>query len=78
MSDRLSDIYYMEALERVAELEAENKRLSLDYISAVGQTQMHLEENKRIAAELQQCQEQNDRLVSELLDLINAALQEKE
>ena len=35
-------------------------------------------ENKRIAAELKQCHEQNDRLVSELLDLINAALQEKE
>ena len=30
----------------------ENLRLSLDYISAVGQTQMHLEENQRLKAKV--------------------------
>ena len=34
--------------DKIAELEAENQKLSLDYISAVGQAQMHLEALKEL------------------------------
>ena len=36
------------ANETIKELEAENKKLALDYISAVGQAQMHLEALKEL------------------------------